>query len=264
MTLRTSPWPTGFPCWTDLSVPDVAAAQVFYSSVLGWGFGETDPQFGGYVIAEVKDTAAAGIGPQQMEGQPSAWTLYFATDDADKTQAAVTENGGTVIVPVGDVGPMGRMFIATDPTGAPFGVWQALGMIGNGIVNEPGGLSWEDLRTTDPDAARAFYGAVFGHVSSPMPGAPDDYQTFSQAAGEPPLGGMGGFMGPVAEAPHWVPYFGVVDAAAAVVACEVAGGSVATPAFDTPFGSMAGLVDPFGAVFWVAQTDGTGSPDRSS
>ncbi len=91
MSLRASSWPAGVPCWADLSVPDVAAAQSFYSGVLGWSFGEADPAFGGYVIAEVKGAAAAGIGPLQMEGQPSSWTLYFASDDAEKTQEAVRE-----------------------------------------------------------------------------------------------------------------------------------------------------------------------------
>ena len=30
MSIRTSPWPPGVPCWTDLTVPDVPAAVAFY------------------------------------------------------------------------------------------------------------------------------------------------------------------------------------------------------------------------------------------
>jgi hypothetical protein len=33
--------------------------------------------------------------------------------------------------------------------------------------------------------------------------------------------------------------------------------------FDTPFGRMAGLVDPAGAVFWLAQTGTAAQPDRA-
>ena len=30
MTIRTTPWPAGVPCWADLSTPDVTAAKGFY------------------------------------------------------------------------------------------------------------------------------------------------------------------------------------------------------------------------------------------
>jgi predicted enzyme related to lactoylglutathione lyase len=63
--------------------------------------------------------------------------------DADETAAAVAEHGGAILLTPGDVGPLGRMAIATDPTGAVFGVWQA-GMHIAGLVNEPCGLTWED------------------------------------------------------------------------------------------------------------------------
>lgn len=46
------------------------------------------------------------------------------------------------------------MFIASEPTDAGFGVRQASWHIGAGLVNEPGGLMWEDLRSPDTDAAR--------------------------------------------------------------------------------------------------------------
>jgi hypothetical protein len=34
-------------------------------------------------------------------------------------------------------------------------------------------------------------------------------------------------------------------------------------AVETPSGRMAALTDPAGAVFWVIESDGTGTPDRS-
>jgi hypothetical protein len=240
------------PCWADLSVPDIEAAKTFYTAVLGWTFQPTDDEYGGYTIAEASGAAAAGIGPMQP-GSPIAWTLYIASDDADKSAAAVTENGGTVLVPAGDVGPLGRMFIAADPTGAAFGVWQAGTHIGAGVVNQPGGLSWEDLRSPDPDAARAFYSAVFGYNTQPLPDAGPDYQMFSLPNEQAPLGGMGGLMGTDGP-PQWIVYFGVAETSAAVQAAEQAGGSVLTPAFDSPYGTMASLADPAGATFWIVES----------
>ncbi len=110
-------------------------------------------------------------------------------------RASIADHGGTVLLAPGDVGGLGRMCIAADPTGAAFGVWQAGDHIGAGIVNEPGGLTWDDLRSPDPDTARAFYAAVFGHRMEPLPDAGPDYATFARPEEKVPLGGIGGMLG---------------------------------------------------------------------
>ena len=264
MSIRTSPWPAGTPCWADLTVPDVPAAVAFYSAVLGWTFTDPDDEFGGYVIGSVRGAAAGGVGPQQSPGQPAAWTLYLASDDVDATAKAITGAGGRVLLEPGEVGPLGRMLIAADPSGAVFGVWQAGRHIGAGIANEPGGMTWEDLRSTDPDAARAFYSAVFGYSTEGLEMAGPDYTIFSARPGEPPLGGMGGMMGaPDGTASHWLVYFGVADVPASARAAAEAGGSVLAAPFDTPFGAMATLADPAGAVFLITDPSATQQPDRT-
>jgi predicted enzyme related to lactoylglutathione lyase len=235
-------------------VPDVDAATAFYSAVLGWSFTKPDEQFGGYVIASVGEAAAAGIGPQQGPDQPAAWTLYFASDDADATAAAVTQAGGQILLPPGYVGPLGRMSIAADPSGAVFGVWQPGTHIGAGITGEPGGMAWQDLRSTDPDTARAFYSAVFGFETRGLEAAGPDYTTFHRPGEEAPLGGMGGMMGaPEGTPSHWLVYFAVPDVDAAVSAATSAGGRSLAPPFDTTYGRMAPLTDPAGAVFWLVE-----------
>lgn len=70
-------------------------------------------------------------------------------------------------------------------------------------------------------------------------------------------------MGAEGGPPHWLVYFAVADAAAAVAATEGSGGVVLTPDHDTPYGRMAGLADPTGAAFSIVQTDGQDQPDRS-
>lgn len=263
MSIRTTPWPAGVPCFADLQSPDVAAASAFYTSVLGWTLDAPSEQFGGYVVANVRGHPVAGIGPQ-MEHAPVSWTLYLASDDAEATQAAIAEHGGTVIVPVSDVGDLGRMLIATDPTGAAFGVWQNKEFNGAQLVNEPGGITWEDLRSTDPDAARGFYRGVFGYRTEAMEMAGPDYTTFHRDGEEGPLGGIGGMFGaPEGTPSHWLVYFAVADAGAAAAAATAGGGSVVAEPFDTAYGPMAALQDPAGAVFWVVETDGSQSPDRS-
>jgi predicted enzyme related to lactoylglutathione lyase len=153
------------------------------------------------------------------------------------------------------------MFLAMDPTGAPFGVWQAGGHIGAGIVNEPGGLTWEDLHTTDPEVARAFFGGLFGFRYEEIPDA-GDYRIMFRPGEDFPIGGVGPLLGDEGSA-HWIVYFGVAEADAAVSAAEPAGGSVLAPPFDSPYGRMAGLVDPGGASFMVVQDTSGNQPDRS-
>ncbi len=252
MPTRDTPWPTGTPCWVDLSVPDLPKAVEFYSSVLGWNLVDKGEEFGHYHIADVDGRSAAGVGPVMQEGQPSFWTVYLATDDADGTAKLVTENGGSLLFEPMDVPDQGRMAIATDSTGGVFGIWQPAGMNGIGVYNEAGGLTWEDARLADPGAGKQFYTAVFGYSYQPVPGAPDDYSTFH--AGGDALGGMGGMMGgPEGTPSHWLAYFAVPDADAAVAAVEQRGGAVLMPAETTPYGRMAVVTDPFGASFAVIQ-----------
>lgn len=264
MPLRTTPWPAGVPCWVDLTVSDVPQAQDFYAAVLGWIFQPDDTgEYGGYSIGQVDGHAAAGIGPTPQPGVPSAWTLYLAADDADTTARAVTDAGGTMLLPPGDVGPLGRLFVAADPTGAVFGVWQPGEHIGAGWHSAAGGLTWEDLRTPDPDRARAFYTAVFGYETQALEMAGPEYTTFTLAGAgdQAPLGGMGPMFGaPEGTPPHWLVYFGTADLDAALAAARAHGGSQPREPHASPFGRMGSVMDPFGAVFTLVETDDSSPP----
>jgi len=247
---RSTPWPAGSPAWLDVTTPDIPAAQEFYGGLLGWTFSDGYEAFGGYCLAEVDGLAAAGMAPA-MEGVPPMWTLYFASEDTRATAAAVQAAGGSLLSDVMDIGDSGTMVVAADPAGAAFGVWQAKDMSGYSVFNEPGGLSWEDLRSSDPDASKAFYAEVLGWDYTPLEMAGPDYATFHHPGDEAPLGGLGGMMGMEGFPSHWIVYFGVADVDAAVAHVEAHGGHILSPGFDTPFGRMAAVTDPWGASFWV-------------
>lgn len=252
MTTRTDPWPPGTPCWVDLSAPDVPAARDFYGNVFGWTFVDTGEEYGHYTLARTRDLNAAAIGPIMAEGQPSAWTVYLASDDVDATAKLVADNGGAIVDGPMDIPGNGRMLIARDACGGTFGVWQAAGMIGAEVANEPGSLTWTDTRLTDPVAGKEFYSAVFGHTYEPVPGAPDDYSVFH--VGGEVAGGVGGMTGAPGGTPsHWVPYFSAADVDTAVAAVREGGGAVLMEPADTPFGRMGIVTDPFGAVFALHQ-----------
>lgn len=249
-----TPFATGHPCWADISVTDMDAARTFYSAVLGWHIPPGAAEFGGYATATVADQGVAGFMPNDGS-MPTAWTLYFASDDADATVQAISDAGGIVLAPPMDVGDFGRMAIAADPSGAVFGVWQADTMLGFDLTAAPGGWTWCDLRSTDAAAAQAFYAAVFDYRLEPMEMAGPDYRTFG--TGGAPLGGMGGMMGaPDGTPSHWLLYFAVADVDDAVMQVIAHGGQSLADPFDTPFGRMGPILDPFGAPLWLVQLPG--------
>jgi predicted enzyme related to lactoylglutathione lyase len=255
MSTRETTWPKGTPSWADLMTSDREGAWAFYSQVLGWKIQDSGPEMGNYGMASVDGKMVAGIGspPDPTQAPPPAWTTYLATDDLDQTLAAVSSNGGMIAMPAMDVGDSGRMAVAADPTGAFFGIWQAKDFVGAERVNEPGAMVWNEAMSRDPEAAKRFYAEVFGYSYTPMEGV--DYSTIDGAGPGNTVGGIGAMdQSTPAEVPaHWNTYFMVADADQAVTTATANGGSVAVPAFDTPFGRMGALTDPQGAMFWVMQ-----------
>lgn len=248
MPTRDTAWPNGTPCWVDYGAPDVDAAKRFYADVLGWSFTGGDPAYSGYLTCLARDREAAAIAPQQDPSDPPRWTTYFATDNADAAAERITDAGGTVLFPPMDVGPLGRMTVARDPQGQPFGLWQAGQHTGVRIYNEPGALVWNEAAVDDPQAARTFYTAVFGFRFDEIEGM-GGYATFA-TDGES-LGGLGPHQ--AGSAKGWTACFSVASTDGAVAAVEAAGGKVTMAAQDTPYGRFAVVEDPWGAAFSVMQ-----------
>src|SRR5437588_11845357 len=106
--------PVGAPCWVDLMTSDTARARDFYTQLVGGGAEDPNPEFGGY-FNFTKDGAwiAGGMGrrPETPAEMPDVWSVYLATDDAEKTVATATDNGAQVIVPPMAVADLGTMFV---------------------------------------------------------------------------------------------------------------------------------------------------------
>jgi len=253
MSERTSYAP-GTPCWIDLGTPDQDAATEFYGALFGWSVeaDENAEETGGYRVARLRGHAVGGVMKLMGEEQPTAWSSYVCVEDADATVAKAREAGATVIVEPMDVLDYGRMAFVLDPTGAAIGLWQPGVNVGAGLVNEPGALAWNELETRDPEAAKAFYAAVFGwsFVDHEMPGM----GTYTEwKLGDASIGGMANITGRVPdEVPaHWLVYFGVEDADASLAKIGELGGNVNFGPVDIPAGRFGMAVDPWGAAFAV-------------
>lgn len=256
----TDRYAPGTPCWVDLMAKNQQGALDLYRDLFAWQGEVGPPEIGGYAVCTLNGKAVAGISPAMaMDEQPpppTVWTTYLASDDVEATQQAITENGGTVIAPVMEIPDnTGRMLVAADPTGAVFGVWQALDFVGAQVVNEPGALTWNEVYSTDLELAGAFYHSVFGLTPTPMEGAAH-YHSLNLAGR--PVGGLTklGEHFPPGTPSHWRAYFAVDDTDSTVDALVKAGGDVLEPPVDTPYGRTAVVRDPQGAVFAVIRAAG--------
>jgi predicted enzyme related to lactoylglutathione lyase len=247
----TAPTP-GIPNWVDLGTADLADATRFYTELFGWTAHVSGEQYGGYTIFNLRGRPVAGAGPLFGEGQPTAWSAYVATDDADAVAARVEAAGGKVLVAPFDVMEQGRMSAFLDRTGAAFSVWEPGTMPGAEVFDVAGALTWLELATRDVEGSKAFYGSVFGWTAreSPMMGPP--YQVWElngqTVAGMLPMEGPGW---PDDLSPHWMIYFAVDDCDdTAALARELGGRVVGTPE-SLAMGRYAVLQDPQGGTFSV-------------
>jgi predicted enzyme related to lactoylglutathione lyase len=109
--------------WNEMATRDMAAAQAFFGSVLGWTFEEGDMPFYHYI----RNGGRLNGGMVQMDENwgeiPPHWQVYFAVADIDAVAKRVPELGGQILSGV-DESPVGRFAIIAEPTGAMFAVIQ--------------------------------------------------------------------------------------------------------------------------------------------
>ena len=247
--------------WYELMTSDPAGAARFYGAVVGWTIAATrDPAAGdvdyrmivrgdggnaGGVLALGADMLAGGARP--------GWMGYLEVADVDATVAAIEADGGAVHMPATDL-PVGRIAMVSDPQGAPFYIMDPIPPEGGGesdvfSADRAQHMRWNELATSDPDGAVAFYKKHFGwRQEGEMPMGELGAYRFIQR-GEVGLGAvmplMEGYPVPV-----WSFYIGVDDIDRAHAAVTANGGTVTNAPMEIPGGEYAmNGIDPQGAAF---------------
>ncbi|HEY4003263.1 MAG TPA: VOC family protein, partial [Candidatus Xenobia bacterium] len=130
-----------------------------------------------------------------------------------------------------------------------------------------GNPCWLGLMTSDPEAAKTFYGGVFGWTfrerqfldMADRPRTPAGVYVTCLKNGRPvgAIRTMGSEMQKSGALPAWLIYFNAASAESIVRKTEALGGQVRVPAFAMrEWGRMAVLADPVGAVFAVWEEGG--------
>ncbi|HEY3143984.1 MAG TPA: VOC family protein [Acidimicrobiales bacterium] len=150
----------GTPSWVDYVAPDLDAGAQFYCDLFDWTVTaeESAETTRGYRKFLRGGRYVAGLGL----GRPPMWTTYVSVADADVVAKTVEAHGGAVLSEPQDVADLGRRALFADPEGARFAVSQPGERNGAELVNEPGSFCWSELACRDVEAAKTFYGAVFG------------------------------------------------------------------------------------------------------
>jgi len=249
MPTRDNP-PIGAPCWVDLLTSNPEQSRAFYTAVFGWECEKPNEEFGGYFNFSKDGVLVAGGFPSSPGAPPDTWSIYLATDDAEKTLESAVAHGGQVAVPAMAVADLGVMAHVIDPGGASIGVWQPGLHKGFGVFGEPNTPGWFELHTRDHAKSVDFYRDVF-RWETQAAGDSDDFRYTVQTVGDEQHAGI---MDATAFLPdgvgaYWSVYFGAEKTDAALETIVAHGGRVIEPAMDTPYGRLATAADPGGVTF---------------
>lgn len=255
--------PHGSFIWYELMTTDPAGAKRFYEDVVGWTIGDPAPAgdveyrmlgapqgFAGGMLTLTKEMCDGGARP--------IWLGYLGVDDVDAAVAKAVGAGATVQMEAFDTPGVGRIAMILDPQGVPIYLMRGASDQSSTAYQRHGlgHVSWNELMTSDREAALGFYRDHFGYEKAGgMDMGPElgEY-SFIAHAGET----VGAVMKASPEAPTiWQFYVRVPDIDTAAEKVTAGGGQVLFGPMDVPTGERVLVgVDPQGASFGLVSGGG--------
>jgi hypothetical protein len=252
--------PKGDFIWYELMTPDAEGSKAFYDALVGWNFGEAAAEYNGYRMINRSDGGfAGGVLPltdeMQQHGARPMWLGYILVPDVDSALREIEQAGGKGYMGPHDIPNVGRIAMVADPQGAPFYIMKPIPPAGR--ENEPSDVfspseqqrvGWNELNTTDPVAARDFYGEQFGWDTSDFMdmGEMGEYRFIDHHGTR--VGALCGVM--AGQPPKWRFYFRVPSIGAAKETVEQKGGTIRMGPHQVPTGDWILIgSDPQGAEF---------------
>lgn len=247
----------GTPIWYELMTSDPEGAGDFYEKVVGWTRvpfpSATLDEAGGYTIFTAPDgEGVGGMMRTPPDGPPPGWFGYIGVDEVDATVARITASGGSVHMPAQDLEGVGRMAMVADPQGVVFYVMKGASPDASQAFKRMamGHAEWNELVTSDDQAALSFYAGQFGwKKDGAMPmGEMGEYSFLSHDGGV-----IGAVMrAPPGETPRWNYFFRVGNIDDALQRIRDGGGAILHGPQEVPGGDFViYATDPQGARFGV-------------
>ena len=247
--------------WHDLVTDDIGAAKRFYSELFGWQFVSATSSNGrDYTLIKNQGQYFAGMvqldDPADGEDY-SRWLGYLSVSDVNTALSNTESKNGSIVIPGQTIEDIGRAAAIQDPQGA------VVGLITSDLEkpearNPPlhGDLVWNELLTSDPKNAAAFYQRLSGVSVEVIERRGGEYRLL-ESAGRKRAGIV---QNPFVVSPSaWLSYFSVDDPVEMADKAKKLGGTILiAPVADVREGTLALISDPTGAILVLEQA-GTAS-----
>jgi uncharacterized protein len=244
--------------WYEHLTKDPKAAMAFYSDVVGWKtqpFTETGSDYVMWVgsqgplggVMELPEEAA-------KMGAPPHWMAHVEVENVDATAALAKKLGGKIHKEPTDIPTVGRFAVIADPQGAFISVFTPNAPMALHDSSKPAEFCWNELMTSDSQAAFNFYSQLFGwKILQEMDMGPmGTYRIFG--IGDKQMGGMMTVPPGTPMPPMWIYYAETPDLDAALARAKKHQAKVMNGPMDVPGGGrIAQIMDPQGAAFALHQ-----------
>jgi predicted enzyme related to lactoylglutathione lyase len=248
--------------WHDLNTKDLDGSKKFYGEIFNWKFESSEN--GPYIHIKAGDQMIGGVRLMGAnEPQPPNWLGYIVVDDVAATVSSITGAGGKVYMPTTKMENVGTFAVTADPTGAVFAPWKSARPAEDAEQQgapKPFTFCWDELVSTDPSAAGAFYEKVFGWKQRPVDMGGGMIYTLLDRPGVKNAKGdqasAGGMMKSPEGVPHsfWLAYVAVDNCDKIAERATRLGANVTVPPTDIPnVGRFACWLDPQQASIAILQ-----------
>jgi predicted enzyme related to lactoylglutathione lyase len=175
--------------------------------------------------------------------------MYVTVEDVPASVERVKKLGGQVFAGPMHIEKVGTMAVVADPTGGVLSLFRLDHPEDPETDATPavGTFCWNELASTDPARAAAFYGEVFGWSWDEMDMGPMGVYRIAKRNGKQ----VGGLMQTqVPSHSYWLNYLAVTDVDAKTNEAQSLGAKVINPPIDIPnIGRFSILQDPTGVFF---------------
>lgn len=244
--------------WHDLITDVPAESRRFYEELFGWQFESVGNTLGigddnAYSLIRNNGQLIGGMIDanrlRNAENDIAQWVTVVSVADVDKAASEFESRGGTVYTAPTDLESRGRIAVVADAQGAILALLQTRD--GDPQDRDPAmnDFLWDELWTTDVEAATAFYQSIIGYEIEDYDEDDDAREEIYRILkdGERPRAGI--IENPFAEVrPVWVNYLRVEDPSAITARVESLGGRILIDAQPRDIGGeVAFIAGPSGA-----------------
>ena len=148
--------------FADLSTYTPKETMIFYETVFGWTYYESD----GYYSAYKGNKEICGLyeTPEKFKQMrmPHFWMSYIQVNSVGQTVDKAKKLGG--IIEMVDESALGKVALIRDPQGSGFTVYEGENLTHTRTQNEANTLIWNELHVSDAANVIPFYEGIFNWV----------------------------------------------------------------------------------------------------